>query len=117
MESVPHYFLGTLPWLPVMDGAEMAVLQGGPGAPGEYVIRFRTDREIFVPPQWHRHDENVTVMSGPFSLSVDNQRGELAPGSSIVIPAKVHHSAWYAAGTVVQVSGIGPFESVYVDRV
>ncbi len=104
-----------LVWQPVMDGAEMAVLHGDPTQAGEYLIRFRTDREIFVPLHWHRHDEHVTVVSGPFSLSIDKQRSELAPGSSVMIPAHVHHSTWYAAGTVVEVGGMGPFESIYVD--
>jgi quercetin dioxygenase-like cupin family protein len=98
-----------------MDGAEMAVLQGDPEAPGEYVIRFRTDREIFVPLHWHPRDEHVRVVNGPFSLSINDQRSELAAGSKVVIPAKVHHSTWYGVGTQVEVSGIGPFESIYVD--
>ena len=115
MESVRHDFLGTLPWQPVMDGAEMAVLLGNPTQAGRYVIRFRTNREIFVPLHWHRHDERITVVSGPFSFSKDNQRSEVAPGSSVVIPATVRHSAWYGAGTVVEVSGMGPFETIYAD--
>ena len=104
-----------LVWQPVMDGAEMAVLHGDPAQAGEYIIRFRTHREIFVSLHWHRHDEHVTVVSGPFSLSINRERSELAAGSSVVIPATVHHSTRYGAGTVVQVSGIGPFESIYVD--
>lgn len=98
-----------------MDGAEMAVLQGDPEKAGEYVIRFRTNREIFVPLHWHRHDEHITVVSGPFSLSINDKRSELAQASHVVIPATARHSTWYGAGTMVEVSGIGPFESIYVD--
>ncbi len=105
----------TLPWRPVMPGAEMAILRGDPAQSGEYVIRFRTDREIFVPLHWHRHDEHITVVSGPFSLSISDKRSELVPGSHVVIAATVRHCAWYGAGTVVEVSGMGPFESIYVD--
>jgi quercetin dioxygenase-like cupin family protein len=127
MESVRIHLPGDFEWRPVIDGAEMAVLDGDPAKAVQYVIRFRTHREIFVPLHWHREDEHVTVLAGPFSLSLDNaldkvsdqaldgERRELAPGSYAVIPAGVHHSAWYGAGTVVQVSGIGPFESIYVD--
>ena len=93
----------------------MAVLHGDPALAGEYVIRFRTDREIFVPLHWHQHDEHIKVVSGPFSLSINNVRSELAVGSSVVIPATVQHCAWYDAGTVVEVSGMGPFESIYAD--
>jgi quercetin dioxygenase-like cupin family protein len=104
-----------LVWQPVMHGAEMAALHGDPAQPGEYVIRFRTDREIFVPLHWHPHDESVRVINGPFGLSMDSERSELGAGSTVVIPAKVHHSTWYGAGTQVEVSGMGPFESIYVD--
>ena len=110
-----RYFLGPLPWQPVIDGAEMAVLKGDPEAAGDYVIHYRTDREIFVPLHWHRHDEHVRVVNGSFSLSINNQRREVGVGSKVVIPAKAHHSTWYGAGTQVEVSGMGPFESIYVD--
>ena len=94
---------------------KMAVLRGDPTTPAEYVIRFRTDAEIFVPLHWHRHDEHITVVSGPFSLSINDARSDLAAGSDIVIPATVRHSARYGKGTIVEVSGMGPFESIYVD--
>jgi quercetin dioxygenase-like cupin family protein len=104
-----------LVWQAVVEGAEMAVLHGDPTQAGEYVIRFRTHREIFVPWHWHRQDEHIVVVAGPFSLSINNERSELAPGSHAVIPATVRHCAWYGAGTVIEVSGMGPFESIYVD--
>ncbi len=115
MESARRYFLGTLPWHRVIDGVHLALLRGDPGESGEYVIRFRTDREIFVPLHWHPHDEHVRVVNGPFSLSINNQRSVLEAGSKVVIPAKAHHSTWYGAGTQIEVSGMGPFESIYVD--
>ena len=90
----------SLAWQPVANGAERAVLYGDPTHAGNFVIRFRTSREIVVPLHWHRHDEHITVLSGPFSLSVNG----------------AHHSTWYGPGTVIQVSGIGPFESIYVDE-
>jgi hypothetical protein len=91
------------------------VRHGDPTQAGDYVIRFRTHREIFVPLHWHRHDEHITVIVGPFAMSFDGARRELIPGSYVAIPAGIRHSAWYGAGTVVQVSGLGPFESIYVD--
>ena len=115
MESKRRYFLGTLPWHRVIDGVELALLRGDPAQSGESVIRYRTDREIFVPLHWHPRDEHVRVVNGPFSLSINNQRSQLGAGSKVVIPAKVHHSTWYGAGTQVEVSGIGPFESIYAD--
>jgi hypothetical protein len=115
MESVRLHFPGDLHWQSVIDGADMTVLHGDPAGPGWYVIRFRTDREIHVPLHWHREDEHVTVLAGPFSLNFGESPQPLEPGTYVVIPAGVRHEAWYGPGTVVQVSGIGPFESIYVD--
>ena len=106
----------SLAWQPVADGAERAVLHGDPTHAGSFVFRLRTGRDLVVPLHWHRHDEHITVLSGPFSLSVNGERSELAQGSYIVIPAGAHHSTSYGAGTLIQVNGIGPFESIYVDE-
>ena len=106
----------SLAWQPVANGAERAVLYGDPTRAGNFVIRFRTVREIAVPLHWHRHDEHITVLCGPFSLSVNGAPNPLEPGSYVVIPAGAHHRTWYGPGTVIQVSGIGPFESIYVDE-
>lgn len=85
----------SLAWQPVANGAERAVLYGDPAHAGNFVIRFRTSHEIVVPLHWHRHDEHITVLSGPFSLSVNGARNELEPESYVVIPAGAHHSTRY----------------------
>jgi mannose-6-phosphate isomerase-like protein (cupin superfamily) len=105
-----------LAWQPVAEGAERAVLYGDPTHAGGFVLRFRTVREMSVPLHWHRHDEHITVLAGPFSLSVNGARAELEQGSYVVIPAGAHHRTWYGAGTLIQVNGTGPFESIYVDE-
>jgi hypothetical protein len=116
MESVRIHFPGDLVWQPMIEGADMAILHGDPTECGEpYVIRFRTNREIYVPLHWHREDEHVTLLAGPFSLDFGSSQQPIAPGAYVVIPAGVRHRAWYGAGTVIQVSGIGPFESIYVE--
>jgi quercetin dioxygenase-like cupin family protein len=106
----------SLAWQPVAEGAERAVLYGDLTHAGSFVIRFRTVREMSVPLHWHRHDEHITVLSGPFSLAVNGVRNELEAGSYVVIPAGAHHSTSYGAGTLIQVNGTGPFESIYVDE-
>ncbi len=106
----------SLAWQSLADGAERAVLYGDPTHTGNFVMRFRTSREISIPLHWHRHDEHITVLSGPFSLSVNGVRTELDAGSYVVIPAGAHHSTGYGAGTLIQVSGTGPFESIYIDE-
>jgi hypothetical protein len=46
---------------------------------------------------------------------VDAKSTQLEEESYLVIPAGVHHASRYGPGTVIQVSGIGPQESIYVD--
>ncbi len=106
----------SLAWQAVAEGAERAVLYGDLAHAGSFVLRFRTGREMSVPLHWHRHDEHITVLSGPFGLAVNGVRNELEAGSYVVIPAGAHHSTCYGAVTLIQVSGIGPFESIYVDQ-
>jgi quercetin dioxygenase-like cupin family protein len=105
-----------LAWQPVAEGAERAVLHGDLTHSGSFVLRFRTAREMSVPLHWHRHDEHITVLSGPFGLSVNGARSDLDAGAYVIIPAGAHHSTWYGPGTLIQVNGIGPFESIYVDK-
>ena len=110
-----------LEWKPILPEAELAVLSGDPecvGAP--FVIRFRTSNEIQVPPHGHPEDEHVTVLQGPFGLGLGEKYdatalGTLPAGSYTLVPKGVRHFASYGAGTIVQVNGIGPFQSIYVD--
>ena len=106
-----------LKWIPVLEGVEMAILQGDPARAGEdFVIRFRTDREIHVPLHWHPHHEPITVLAGAFRVALESSETFLLnPGGYVFIPAGVRHRTSYAPRTVVQVTGIGPFESIYVD--
>ena len=107
-------------WTPVLDGADMAVLDGDPSKPAQfYLIRFRTDRDIQVPLHFHPLEEHTTVLTGPFQIAFAPHLANyhhVPPGGHVSIPAGVHHAARYGAGTVVEVSGIGPFEMVYVER-
>lgn len=110
-----------VPWKPLMEGAESALLYGDPESDREYYsIRFRTSKEIVVPPHWHPGDEYITVLQGPFSLGFgevfeSHLLEQLPAGSWVRVPRQVRHFALYAPGTVVQVSGLGPFRSNYVN--
>src|SRR5262249_42624408 len=103
------------------DGAEVGVLFGDPEFPGgEYAVRFRTSREIRVPPHWHPEDEHVTVLEGSLSLGFGDvfETGllkSLPPGSYVCVPRQTNHFALYGVGTVVHVNGIAPFKSIYVN--
>ncbi len=79
-----------------------------------YVIRFRTLAKFLFPLHWHRHDEHITVVSGPFRLSINKRRSEHRGRVARRHPGEGRITA---PGTeqarMVEVSGIGPFESIY----
>ena len=108
-------------WVAITDGAEVGILSGDPSVPGRpYTIRLRTSIEIRIPPHWQPEDEHLTVLEGAFSLGFGDvfehhPLQPLAPGAYICIPRQVSHFSLYGAGTMVQVHGIGPFKSIYVN--
>jgi hypothetical protein len=101
-------------------GARFAVLSGDPGLPGPYTIRLKLPAGYKIAPHWHPTDENVTVISGIFSLgmgeSFDLKSLKALPaGGYAVLPAEMRHYAWTKAGATVQVHGMGPFAITYVN--
>jgi hypothetical protein len=101
-------------------GAQAVVLAGDPTKPGPFVLRLKTPAGYRVATHWHPTDEQVTVIAGDLTLTMDaHAPGEHAhtfnPGGFAVLPAKMHHSAATKGGAIVQISGMGPFEINYVD--
>jgi quercetin dioxygenase-like cupin family protein len=110
---------GDVKWGPapasLPSGAQVAVLAGDPGKEGPFIMRIRMPDDYEVPAHWHSRDENVTVISGTFGLGVGEQpsRDKVRPleqGGFVHMPAHTPHYAWAKGETVVQVSGIGPFD-------
>ena len=103
-------------------GAQLAVIEGDPSKPGvEFTIRGKFPDGYKVPPHWHPTDERVTVLEGTFGVGVgakfDPAAGKLlSAGGYAAMPKGVRHFAWAVGETVIQVSGIGPFEVNYVNK-
>jgi len=114
---------GELVWTQIQPGAEQCVVAGDPEQVGAaYVIRFRTAQEIAVAPHWHPADEHITVLEGRFALGFGDRfdktaLAEYPAGSYLAIPKGVRHFAFYWPGTVLQVNGLGPFQSIEVEEV
>lgn len=105
------------PFLPA--GVRFAVLQGDPGASGEFTVRLSMPSGYTIPPHWHPTDENVTVISGALLLGMGDKVDRagamrVTAGGFVIAPAKAHHFAMAAEPTVVQLHGTGPFEITYV---
>ena len=105
------------PFLP--SAAQASVVQGDPGAAGEYTIRLQMPDGYIIPPHYHPTDENVTVLSGTLMLGMGDEidrrtADRLTGGGFAVAKANAHHYAIAVGPTVVQVHEMGPFAITYV---
>ena len=101
-------------------GAQMAVMQGDPAGRGLFTVRLRLPNGYKIAPHTHPTDENVTVLSGSFSVGMGktievNKMMTLKPGGFVTAPANEAHYAMARGVTVVQVHAIGPFAMTYVN--
>lgn len=106
------------PQLP--KGAQVAVLSGDPGKKGLYIIRAKMPDGYVIAAHWHKKAENVTVISGTFNIGMgdklDKSKTEaLGPGGFFSAAPNMKHFAWISGETIIEVSGMGPFDITYVD--
>jgi hypothetical protein len=105
------------PTLPA--GAELAVLHGDPGKKGAFAIRLKMPDGYKIPPHWHTNDEELTIISGSFLISMGDKAGEnvhtLDVAAYHFLPGKMHHSAEVKGETVVELHGNGPFDIHYLN--
>jgi ChrR-like protein with cupin domain len=116
--------LDAVKWAPsprLPKGALVAVLHGNPGKAGHYIILAKFPDGFAIPAHWHTNVENVTVISGTFHVGMgdrlDKSSGEaLGPGGFFSSGSSMHHYAWTTGETLIQVTGMGPFDVTYVNH-
>lgn len=96
-------------------GSQMAVLEGHPAEEGMFTMRVRVPAGSVLAPHWHPRDERVTVLSGAVELGFGNtaDRTRVAryeTGSFYVNPPRVAHYLFFPEETVLQLTGMGPWE-------
>src|SRR5262252_3303335 len=101
-------------------GAKLAVLYGDPGKTALFILRLKLPNGYKVPAHSHPADENVTVLSGSFSMGMGEKfdaakMKAYGPGSFLVMPATSHHYAMTRGETIVEVAGMGPFGITYAN--
>lgn len=115
--------LDDTPWQPcppgLPEGCTMAVLEGDPMGEDLFTVRFRTDREFLLPPHWHPKDERVTVIAGKAAVAFGEnatreEATEFGPGDYYVNARHAVHTVWLEAGSIVQITGIGPWKAVRI---
>lgn len=101
-------------------GVGFAVLQGNPGASGEFTVRLNLPNGYIIAPHWHPTDEYITVIQGTFKVGMGDK---VEPGKTMTLAtggfgaamANQHHYAIAKGRTIVQVSAMGPFVLTYVN--
>ena len=99
----------------------IAVLAGDMNKPGLYSTRIRIPAGLRIPPHSHPEDRVVVVLSGTlhfgFGAHFDpTAMKAMTPGSFFIEPAGKAHFAWSQSDDVIlQVSGIGPSGTAYLD--
>lgn len=101
-------------------GAQMAVMAGDPGKAGLFIIRLKMPAGYKIPAHNHPSDENVTVISGAFSLGMGDKldtkkSATLTAGGFAQAMAGMNHYGFTTKGAVVEVAAQGPFGMTYVN--
>jgi ChrR-like protein with cupin domain len=111
----------SITWHAGGNGTEFAVLSGSPSADGEpFVIRLRFADKTQVAPHWHPVDEHITVIAGTFYMGMgekfnESAAKEMPTGSYGFMPKEMRHFGWAKGTTIIQIHGIGPFKTNWVD--
>jgi quercetin dioxygenase-like cupin family protein len=101
-------------------GAQISVLEGNPAEKGPITLRLKFPASYEIPAHWHSMAERLTVLSGALHVGMGDKLDRSAsqtldPGGFVSLPANMHHFAWSATPTVVQISLEGPFDIFYVE--
>lgn len=101
-------------------GTQIAVLEGDPKAAQWFTIRLKVPAGAVIRPHWHPRDERVTILSGAvavgFGETVDAAAVKrFGPGGFYVNPAHSRHYVLFPEASVVQVTGVGPWEVHFLD--
>src|SRR5438034_8291488 len=104
-----------------LAGVSTKVLGGDPSKPGFYTIILSVPANTTIPAHSHRDDRMATVVSGTWQFGYgdrfdENALKRLPPGSVYSEPGGGNHFARTGAEPVlVQIAGIGPTDTRYVN--
>ncbi len=101
-------------------GCEIAVLEGNPQSPDLFTVRFRAGEAFVMPPHSHPKDERVTVLAGKMRVAFGMGAAradakQFGPGDYYVNARDAIHTVWADSLSIVQITGIGPWQANFVD--
>src|SRR5215468_2478982 len=102
-----------------MAGMEQVNLVGNPSRPGPYTLRLKFPAGYKLAPHTHPDYREVTILSGTWYTGYGEKFDEAAlkalpAGSFYTEPANLAHFVEVREPVVIQVSGTGPSERVFV---
>jgi len=105
----------------IPKGCQMAILEGDPRQPDLFTVRFRLSEQFIMTPHTHPKDERVTILSGEvrvaFGLGATRQDAALfRDGDYYVNAPDAIHSVWIDRETILQITGIGPWQANFVTQ-
>lgn len=110
-------------WIPcpsnLSNECEMALLEGNPKAHNLFTVRFKIIGEFMLPPHTHPKDERVTVLQGKvyvaFGEGATKSEAKIFEAGDYYVNAKnAVHTVWAEPNTVIQITGMGPWEVNYI---
>jgi anti-sigma factor ChrR (cupin superfamily) len=111
----------SIKWSASGSGQWFAVISGSPNTEGSpFVIRIKLADGVKVAPHWHPVDEHITVITGAFYMGMgekfnESTAKEMTAGSYAFMPKEMRHFAWTKGETIVQIHGVGPFKTYWVE--
>lgn len=107
------------PQLPA--GCELSVLEGNPKGADFFTVRFKLGKTFVMSPHTHPKDERVTIIEGDVSVAFGmNAKHEDATrfkaGDYYVNARNSIHTVWIDSPSIIQISGIGPWEADFVEK-
>ena len=124
--SVQHVVLAEeIQWQPcppnLPEGCEMTVLEGNPKGSDLFTVRFKTSQGFKMPPHTHPKDERVTILKGRayVAFGKDANKGDakaFGPGDYYENARNEIHTVWADDGTIIQITGIGPWEANFITK-
>jgi quercetin dioxygenase-like cupin family protein len=104
----------------LIPGVTLAVLNGNPGQQGHYVLRLKFPPNTRMPAHWHPNAEYATILTGALQIGMGDKEDsaalqQYAAGSFFVVPPKMPHYGKSQDETIIELSGPGPYEVVFVN--
>jgi quercetin dioxygenase-like cupin family protein len=124
VDSIVAMTLGPdIEWKPastIPRGAEFCLIKGPMNEASEFIVWIKYPKDYMIPPHRHPTTEHFTVLSGLYNFGIGRdfnmtKTKAMPPGSVVILPPNVPHYVWTDRETVVQIHGVGPFGSTYLN--